>query len=240
MNSSGSRRNVLVVGVDSATFHRVAPILGRTDFDVDRFPSASAAMELLEVVPFDVILAYHPLADMKTEDFLNRVRGREGRSACVRSAVVLLSTEENLAEARRLEGRGANRVLPLDGESGDLETAVASLLRIATRISVRIMARISVEVASGRTTVLCQTENVSRSGMLLRTDRQFDIGSTLGFDFQLVGLSDAISGNAEVVRHTHLGRDSVMGVGVRFLELFGDGRERLERHLDKTLAAGAA
>ena len=240
MSPNGGRRNVLVVGVDTPTFHRVAPILSRTDFDVDRFPSGESALELLEVVPFDVILVRHPLPDMETEDFLNRVRGRDGHSACIRSAVVLLSKTESLVEAKHLEGRGANRVLLLDGDEGDLETAVATLLRVATRISVRIMARISVQVAAGTTTVLCQTENVSESGMLLRTDRQFPIGSILGFEFQLVGLTEPITGRAEVVRHTHLGRDSVMGVGVRFVDIFGEGRRQLESHLGKTLAKGAA
>jgi DNA-binding response OmpR family regulator len=240
MRPNGGRRNVLIVGVDTSTYQRVAPILGRTDFDVDRFPNGETALELLEVVPFDVILVCHPLPDMETEKFLNRIRGREGTSACLRSAVVLLSNTASLVEARRLEGRGANRVLQLDGDEGVLETAVAGLLRVATRISVRIMAHISVEVASGKTTVLCQTENVSESGMLLRTDRQFSIGSILGFEFQLIGLSESITGRAEVVRHTHLGRDSVMGVGVRFVEIFGDGRRRLEGHLSKTVAAGAA
>lgn len=243
MTSSGqekTRRNVLVVGVDQDTFDAVAPVLGREAFDVDRFPSAEGALELLALVPFDVILVGFPLDGMVNGDFLDRIRGRVGESACVRSAVVLLAESQDLEKAEKLVGAGANRVLVRGREHGELQNAVAGLLGVAQRVSVRIMARVEVAVATGHTAVLCQTENVSQTGMLLRTDRQLALGSKVGFEFLPPGLADPIRGKAQVVRHASLGREGVMGVGLRFLEVSSADQRRLDAFVGSTVGVGAA
>lgn len=80
--------------------------------------------------------------------------------------------------------------------------------------------------------ILCQTENFSGTGMLIKTERRYDVGTRLGFEFSL-GDDRPIHGVAEVVRHTLIGRDQVGGIGVRFLSFAGDSQRRFEAFLQR-------
>ncbi len=56
---SEKRRNVLIVEIDKETFEVFAPMLERKHFDVDRFPGAKGAMELVMLVPFEALTEMH-------------------------------------------------------------------------------------------------------------------------------------------------------------------------------------
>ena len=80
--------------------------------------------------------------------------------------------------------------------------------------------------------MVCQTENISASGMLLRTEKRYEKGTRLEFEFGLPNDHRPIVGIAEIVRHTMIGRDNVSGVGVRFLSFAGDSQRRFESYID--------
>jgi hypothetical protein len=67
--------------------------------------------------------------------------------------------------------------------------------------------------------------------MLVRTGEVYPIGSRMSFEFHLGGQSQPIRGEGEVVRQTIAGRESVRGIGIRFISLERDGMLRLQRYL---------
>lgn len=230
------RQNVLIVGVDSPTFEKIAPVLAREAFEVDRFPGASGALELLAAgVPFRALVVGFPLVDLPIGQFLAAVRARNAPS--LHTPLVLVAAEDRVAEAASWIGRGANRVVSLASDEALLQSEVSALLAVAPRASFREMLRLELRLAEANansTLVLCQTENVSATGMLVRTDRRFDLGSEIGFELNLSGDPRAVKGRARVVRHTLPGRDPVNGMGLRFVAFEADGQARflaaLARH----------
>lgn len=221
-----SKRNVLVVGVSPDEFRLVEPLLGRNGFELDRFPSGAGALELTSAVPVDVLIVRCPLPDVEMRPFLDGVR-REG-NPCRRSSVVLLTDPDHVREAQTLIGRGANRMVVL-GESEDtIETAVSELLDVSPRKEARFFARIEVKLGGAKDLVLCQTENVSASGLLIKTDRRWEKGTEIHFEFTIPSDPRPIGGVAEVVRHTMIGRDGVGGVGLRFVSFAGDSQRRFD------------
>jgi hypothetical protein len=80
---------------------------------------------------------------------------------------------------------------------------------------------------------MCQTENVSTTGMLVRSNVGYPPGTRLGFEFLLLGDSRAVKGEAEVVRHTTIGREAVRGIGCRFVSFEGDGEKRFLEYMKK-------
>ena len=223
------RRNVLIVGVSPGEFARVAPFLARNDFDVDRFPTGSGAIELTSQVAIEALLVRYPLPDLELEAFLAQLRKPE--SPCLRSPVVLLSTTERLAEAEVFIGRGANRALDLDNADQGIQEVLSNLLHVAPRKAARFLARLEIKLGGAKDMILCQTENLSDSGMLIKTDRRYESGTQIHFEFSLPNDAFPVSGVAEIVRHTMIGRDKVGGVGVRFLSFEGDSKKRFERYL---------
>lgn len=234
---SERNRNLLLIGVDSETFAKVAPMLKRATVEVDRFPRGRTSLDLLSVVSFDALIVRYPLPDMDVEDFLAEVRTP---GALTRSTPLLLLTGDDLTEEarQRFVGKGANRVVPLSVDAEDLQDAVSGLLEVAPRVGARVMARLEVQLEEGKTLAMCQTENVSATGMLIRTYVGYPVGTKLTFELPLPTDPRPVKGEAEVVRHTLLDREQVSGVGVRFTSFEGDGKRRFQDHL-RSLTAGA-
>ncbi len=223
------RRNVLVIGVDTDDFGRVAPFLARDAFDVDRFPSGTGALELIAHVEIEVLLVRYPLPDMDLGVFLQTVRQPD--SQCYRSPILILAEATESTEADTYIGRGANRTLVLDDAEETLQGAVSSLLDVAPRKDARFLARMEIKLGGAKDMILCQTENLSASGMLIRTDRRYDQGTKIDFEFSLPDDPRPIVGVAEAMRHTMVGRDQIGGIGVRFLSFSGDSQRRFEAYL---------
>lgn len=221
-------RNFLLVGVSEPEFERYLSILSRGGFDFDRFPTPKQALSLIRHVSFHLILVRVPLRGMELKTFLDQIRDQT--SASLHSSVILLSEPDYRAEAKKYLGRGANSVLNLGDSVRKIQTSVSKLLRIADRKSVRFTTHIAAELGDGRERLLCQTENISSTGMLLHTDRRYPLGTRLNFDCVLPGARSL--GVAEVVRYTISGRDSVGGMAVRFVSFSGDSHERLESYLN--------
>ncbi len=224
-----NRRNVLVIGVGPEEFGRVAPFLARDAFDVDRFPSGSGALELTAHVSIEVLLVRYPLPDMDLGVFLQAVRQPE--SKCLSSPILLLADASAHKEAKAYIGRGANRVLHLEDAEEELQETVSALLAVAPRKAARFLARMEIKLGGAKDMILCQTENLSGSGMLIKTERRYDKGTKIDFEFSLPDDARPIAGVAEVVRHTMVGRDQVGGIGVRFLSFSGDSLRRFESYL---------
>jgi DNA-binding response OmpR family regulator len=223
------RRNILVVGVDPQTYGKIAPVLERVEFEVDRFPSAASALELIERIPFMVLVVGFPLADIPVQELLDAVR-RPG-SPCRRSPLLLLTTPAEAGHATTYVGRGANRVVSLAEPDERLQAEVTELLRVAPRSAVRTMLRIEVRVGDDRTLLLCQTENISATGLLIRTERRFPLGTRVTFELALGDERHPIRGRAQVVRHTLLGRDPASGMGLRLMGFEDDAETRFLDHL---------
>ncbi|MDX1631413.1 MAG: response regulator [Thermoanaerobaculia bacterium] len=225
------RSNVLVVNLGADEFDKVEPLLGREEFEVDRFPRARMALELIETVAFDVLIVGYPLPDIEARAFFRSVRSSD--SPCRSSPLLLLTRSEDLDAARELIGYGANRVVVMEETAERLQREVTDLLEVAPRREVRTMVRLQVKVDDGSQLAMCQSENISRSGMLIRAGEAYDIGTEVSFEFFLGQQPTPLVGHGEVVRHTTPGREEVVGMGIRFTSFEKDGRKRLERFLDQ-------
>lgn len=233
-----SKRNVLVIGVDAETFSQVTPILKRGAMDVDRFPRARESLDLVEAVAFDALILGFPLTDMPLEEFLEAIRRPESSSR--KSPVLLLCTDGGEEVANGYLGKGVSRVVSLAMAGEQLQRVISGLLEVAPRIGARVMARLEIQLAKGKTLAMCQTENLSSSGMLIRTYVGYPLGTRLAFEFNLPTDPLPVRGEAEVVRHTLVDRETVSGVGTRFLSFEGDGEVRYRRYVNQHKAAAEA
>lgn len=223
------KSSVLVVNVGAREFEKLAPLLDREEFEVDRFPRAAMALELIRQVTFDVLLVGYPLPDIGPREFLSEVRDEE--SPCRTSPLLLIASDETLEVAREFIGYGANRVVGMDETAARLQAEVTRLLEVAPRRELRTMVRLEIQVGDGHKLAMGQTENLSRSGMLVRAGESYDVGSEVEFEFFLGDDPSAIHGQGTVVRHTTPGRENVRGMGIRFDSFEKDGRKRLDRYL---------
>jgi c-di-GMP-binding flagellar brake protein YcgR len=112
-----------------------------------------------------------------------------------------------------------------------------------TRTGVRVMVQLDTTVDDGKMARLYQTQNLSSSGMLLRTRKPLPVGTVVEVQFlfrgnpiltrtRLPGGYGFVEGRAVVVRHTHPIKERFRGMGLRFTALEERGREALVEFLD--------
>ena len=93
------------------------------------------------------------------------------------------------------------------------------------------MLRLEVQLGAGKMLRMCQTANISASGMLVKLHDPVPVGSEVWLAINLPSVADPIHAKAEVARQTDPDRESVRGSGLRFVEFEGEGRTTLTEHL---------
>jgi CheY-like chemotaxis protein len=231
----GAQRNTLAVALQSEVFESVARVLRANQFHAEFEATATNALETTGLLAFDAILAGYPLPDMPMQAFLDAVRREE--SPCRSAGLVLLVGQDALEETQRFVGRGANRVLTVEEFMARLPHVLLRLLEVPPRVALRRKLRLEVSLSPSSTHVTCQSENISTTGMLVRTDRSYPIGTQLGFELTLPGDSSPVRGYAVVVRHTMADREPVNGFAVQFASFAGKEKVRFETLLRQLLSA---
>ncbi|MDH3744607.1 MAG: PilZ domain-containing protein [Acidobacteriota bacterium] len=204
----------------------------------ERVVDGEAALSRAFRKPFDLIVTEFPLSGLNIADFLERLRRPQSASATTPVAI----------HTRPLHLRALERWTRDHDEGVTNCTSLREVLRnvsmalsISDRASAHLLVKVEMVVDATRIERAWQTENISPSGMLLRTSRVLPVASVLPFTVQLPHDEEPVHGRGEVVRHTDVDCEDVNGIGVRFLGLDGDGSERLggfvRTHLDDARSA---
>jgi uncharacterized protein (TIGR02266 family) len=229
------KARVLVAGVDRALYDRLEPLLRRSDLEVDRVPRGASALLLSQHATFDLIAVQHPLPDLALDEFVASLRSRSAASAA--SPLLVLCDGPRLGEAKRMLGDGPGEVLPADEPWRLMEQVAARLLGVAPRRRTRLMVRLETVLSTERNRIMCQAENVSEGGLLVRTDKMHPVGTRLAFEFQPPSERSPITGEADVVRHAVPEIERVQGLGLRFVSFRGDSQKRLLDYLRQESAS---
>jgi hypothetical protein len=147
----------------------------------------------------------------------------------------VVAEDQTAQPARDLVGLGVNRVVTLDEPVEAVEQHVADLLDIAPRAAVRFTARLTTVLDDGTLEIVGRTANVSVTGMLLQTTTSLNPGQKVAFEFLADNGNDMVSGQAEIVRCAVADHGGVNGIGIRFLDFDGNGRQRIEAVLSDAL-----
>jgi hypothetical protein len=109
---------------------------------------------------------------------------------------------------------------------------------ITPRSAVRVMVQLDATIDDGQMARMYQTENLSQTGMLLRTRQPLPVGTDVAVQFlfpgdpmlsraSLPGGYEFVEGEARVVRHTHPAKERVEGMALQFKALESSGTKRL-------------
>jgi DNA-binding response OmpR family regulator len=222
---SGDRKHVLAARLGDELWARLAPALARAEFDVNRIPSVESAFELVRLIPFHVVLAGFQEPDAAIDELLAAIRAADAKSHA--ASVLLFAPPAHLAAAQTYLVRGADQVLATSLDPLALQEPILRLLRARPRLSLRVMARLTVRLGEGLSRLLCQTRDLSRGGMLALTENRYPLGTPIHFVLELPDPFGGAHGEAEVVRQAIRGRDPDDGLGLRFLSFASDGESRL-------------
>lgn len=231
------RKRILLAALDRDLADRVDPAFARFEFDVDRAPTLRHATKLSPFRRYDLIVAAFRADDADVEALLAAARAPGSANSSARLA--LLAAPEELAAARLLREKGCTGAFATNLPRLELQAALLDLLRTRARLAVRFLTRVAIRLAdSAETQLLCPTRDLSATGLFVSTESRFPIGSLLRFTLDLPDGGEAIRGVAAIARHSTPERESGDGMGLRFVELAGDGERRLAAFLARNRAGG--
>jgi hypothetical protein len=218
-----------MTGLEQNDLRRLLPALSAYGLELHHVPWGEEVLELVLAERFDAVVVRFPADGFPFARFLSSVRSPSGK--CRSCGLVLLAAAGSEDRARQLLGHGVNRVVSLDAPRRELTEAVVELLHVAPRVPLRVPTRLVRREPDRRSTVLCQTVNLSASGMLLAGFAIYPVGALLDFELSLPGDELPLRGSLEVARRSNPTREGVQGFGARFVAFRDTDRARLEAYL---------
>ncbi len=231
--------SILAVASDRNLLDRLGPLLSRAAFEVNEMPTGEASLILTDQRRYNLLLVGYPLPDMDLESFLSAVHRND--SPCADTPVMIFSEKDRLSETEAFVESGYVQVVSTSDDGARLQRVASRLLEVPPRIAVRAMVRLGVAL-QGTAVQLCQTRNISATGMFIGTERFLDVGTTMQAELSLPDDSRPIHAEVEVTRRSIPKVEGFTGFGVRFLNIDPGGASRLQRYLDaldQSAATGA-
>ncbi len=222
-------RAVLFAGVGDAVGWHVSRLLAECGIASERMAWEHRIFEHVFEKHFDVIVIGFPVPGADFGRFLSSVRSRN--SKCLRAGLILIARQGSVEEAVSFIGRGINRVLMESTPDMTLLENINELMHVKTRVPLRTAARIVADIERGPKFSLCQTENLSETGMLLRGWNHLPVGFTFDFELDLPGEDEPLRGRATVARVTTDARENFEGIGVSFESLDPSSEGKIENFI---------
>ena len=150
------------------------------------------------------------------------------------SQILLITQDEEVENVKRhLGGDLRVNAIPQSASAQFLHTALAgSLAGVAERKKTRLMIQLEAKLGAGKLMRVCQTSNVSETGMLIHTTRMMPLETEIDISFYLPGDPRPIDGTVRVVRHTDPDKEDQSGMGVQFTRLPATSRDKLRDNVD--------
>ena len=219
---------ILAIVPQEGIYSKLEPLLRRDSFEVSRAANATGSLILATNVGYSVIIAEYPLPDLSIVDFLGILQAPTLPSS--QSQILLIAKHDHLdAVAKHVDTDDRVRVMSQDSSPEAIQGVLASMLSgVAERKDSRLMVQLEANLEAGKLLRMCQTSNVSESGMLIHTSRMLPIQSEVEVSFFLPADPRPINARVQVVRHSDPQREHVEGIGVRFTQMAQAAREKLQ------------
>lgn len=225
MKAGPVRHRVLGIGREGGFLSELDPLLESCNSELYLAPAPESGLQMIQSLgPVDLVIVEYPLKGLTLDDFRIEV----GRSSPGPLRVAVLGRS---ADMEGLRTEDDLILLPFERSVEEVGESLWGLLERAPRVSVQLMVRVEMDSGDRKILRLAQTENISKTGMLLRTKEELPEETTVGFEFFLPDDSHPITGAASVVRTTGAQDGSHHGVAIRFQSLLGSDQLRLESYL---------
>lgn len=202
---------------------RIMTFLDRAEIEIFAASTNEELLQLHRREQVNLVITRPDLPRMPCETLLTIFR----RSTLLRSASVILLCERTPAQLDRCRASGANAVMTRPVDAAKLERVVQELLHVTPRRSYRVVLSMSVKGRKDGRAFLCNTENVSSNGMLVRTVERLPLGSRITCSFLLPDGTRIIT-NGSVARSAGADPDSRKHrYGIRFSSLAPEARTAL-------------
>jgi len=224
-------KRVLIVesGMPAVPFEE--SILLRRDNEVVRAGSGQEALQRFQAGPCDLAVLDEHLSDMPAAKLALDLRTLEGGRTL---SILILGGMPGEAPPP-----GVNKILPKPVVRADFHEACSALLSVQARKEGRLLVYVQVLGYVHTGFFLCNSMNLSATGILLVTARKLKMGETVELQITLPREREKVRVNGEVMREAREVPTKLNAYGVRFTDLSDDDRKRIRAFVQESLNASS-
>jgi len=157
------------------------------------------------------------------------------RGKQLKEVLVIMACEDNVALREHCRECGANAVLSMPVEPALLHEKVRQFLAVEPRQSYRVLLNVAVEGKFRNQTFLCHMDNMSVTGMRIRTVLDLAVGEGLSCSFYLPD-GTRVGAHGKVVRSIAQPAGAKEKLyGIRFTDLAADVKTAIREFIQKEL-----
>ncbi len=229
MQTKTAMKKLLIIDTLEQLFTRGPSFLDRTDIAIFFAATNDDLLRRHIEHPADLVITTFNRSDLSAESLFSIIK----RSPELRKTLLILVVDDTPGVQERAKHSGANVILTLPIDQALLDRRIHELLTVAPRKAYRVVFKIAVDGKFRNRSFLCNSENISASGMLVRAREDMEPGDRLSCSFYLPD-GTRILAEGEVVRSVM--RDAEADgnfYGIKFNAMSDEHKAALEAFVDQ-------
>ncbi|UCF81214.1 MAG: response regulator [Acidobacteriota bacterium] len=224
------KKAILLVDDSKLILQMEEAILGREQFDLFRATSGQQALDLVKRhKPLLVLLDFF-LPDVNGDEVTKRIR-EDPETTHV--SIIIVTMKGSDEQKEKCFKAGCNDFITKPINSGLLKLKVDRLVNIAPRTPYRILVKMSQAGSEQRDFVFSSSVNISETGMLVETDKKFDLGTEVDLQFYVTSSREPIAVRGLLVRYQKKGFRRANAYGITFSELSEENRKKIRALIEQ-------
>ncbi|MCX7829955.1 MAG: response regulator [Acidobacteria bacterium] len=213
---------ILECGIPVIPFEET--LLLRKDNEVLRASSGNEALNLLENNKIDLLIMDDKMPDFSVEEFVSEIRKNHKNKDI---SILLLSSVFKEAP------KGVNSVQQKPIISEKFNEACKKLLQIESRKDMRLLVYVQVQGFVHSNFFLCNSRNLSASGILILTTKNLKVGDSVQLQITLPREKEKVKAFGKVVREAKEVSTQLNAYGLHFVEISEKDRERIRKFIQE-------
>lgn len=197
-------------------------LLLRRDHDVKRASNGKQVLEFFSKERFDLVIIDDRLPDVTIEDLVTKIRSEPNGKDI---SILEMSADEQKTP------RGVNTLLRKPIESSEFNEVCRKLLQVESRRESRLLVYVQVQGFIQSNFFLCNSRNLSSSGILILTTKHLKMGDNVQLQVTLPREKEKVKAFARVVREAQEIDSRLNAYGLNFTEITEKDKERIRRFL---------
>lgn len=222
-------QKVLIANDLKPLLMRTERYLERSDIAVFSAATNDEVLKLHVEERMNLIVSKLDMPGHRSEEIFDIIR----KSNDLRRVSLVMACNDDVVHRERARRCGADVVLTMPVDPLLLSAKVRQLLAVAPRQSYRVVLNVSVDGKFKNRPFLCKTENVSASGMQMRTSLDLAVGDVISCSFYLPG-GAKVASSGEIVRLIGRPKEEAEHVyGVKFMNISPEIKTEIEAFVEK-------
>jgi len=220
-------RKVLVTNDLMPFFETEGHILKRSDIRLFTANSGLEVIALHRQEKMHLIVASLDSATIPGDELCRQIR----EDPELKKVSLIVVCHKRKSDIKRCAESGANSYITYPIEPDTLRKEVEKLIDVPYRKNLRVLIRVSIKGSLKNEPFFCVSENISRSGLLIESEKTLARGDQIDCSFFLPEEEHKINAVCEVVR-IEKRKEHSYHYGIKFIEIEPDALKAIDRYVE--------